>query len=123
MRIIHAMLLLAALGLAGCSTYRVTSNIPAGNTAHAPVAGPVLLMEGELPDDRAYEELGPIEVTVRKGSPLVEAPGREHADLALTQKARDMGAEAVIRIKYESGFDAMTWGHIEANGIAIRFAD
>lgn len=123
MRIIQAISLLAAVSLTGCSTYRVTSNIPSGSASHGPVAGPVLLMEGELPDARAYEELGPIEVTVRKGSPLVDAPTRQHADLALTQKARDMGAEAVIRIKYESGFDAMTWGHIEANGIAIRFAD
>lgn len=118
---IHATVLLAAISLAGCSTYRVTSNIPGTIAVVPPV--PVLLVEGELQAERAYHELGPIEVTVRKGNPFVDAPGRRQADSALTQKARHMGAEAVIRIQYKDGFDIVSWGHIEASGVGIRFDD
>lgn len=117
----QAILLLAAVSLASCSTYRVSSNIPSGQVPASD--GAVLLIEGELPDSRGYQELGPIEVIVRKGSPFVDPPTRRHAELALTQKARDMGAEAVIRVEYKDGFDIVSWGHIEARGIGIRFDD
>lgn len=119
----HIILLLGALSLAGCSTYRVTSNIPAGTVSEQPVSGPVMLLEGEPTGERPFHELGPIEVSVRKGSPFVATPDRNEANRALRQKARDMGAEAVIRIRYESGFDVISWGHIQASGIAIRFTD
>lgn len=118
---IHITSLLAAACLVGCSTYRVTSNIPSGHAAAAG-SGPVILVQGELPD-REYQELGPIEVTVRKGSPFVSAPTRQQADAALIQKARDQGAEAVIRIHYQSGFDIISWGHIKASGVGVRFAE
>lgn len=118
---IQAVLLLAVACLAGCSTYRVTSNIPAAGVAQRP-AGPVLLLQ-EAPSNRAYEELGPIEVTVRKGSPFVSAPTQQQADVALIQKARDMGAAAVIRIHYQDGFDIISWGHIKATGVGVRFTD
>lgn len=117
---IQAVVMLAAVSLAGCSTYRVTSNIPTGQAVQP--AGPVMLLPDTAPE-RPFEELGPIEVTVRKGSPFVSAPTEEQANIALIQKAQDMGAEAVIRIHYQSGFDVMTWGHIKASGVGVRFTD
>lgn len=120
---IHFILLLGALSLPGCSTYRITSNIPAGTASVQPVSGPVMLLEGEPTGERPFQELGAIEVSVRKGSPFVDTPDRDEADRALRQKARDMGAEAVIRIQYESDFDIISWGHIQASGIGIRFTD
>ncbi len=117
---IQTVVLLAAVSLAGCSTYRVTSNIPTGQAAQP--AGPVMLLPDAAPE-RPFEELGPIEVTVRKGSPFVSAPTEDQANVARVQKARDRGAEAVIRIQYQSGFDMMTWGHIKASGVGVRFTD
>lgn len=110
---------IAASLLSGCATYRITSNIP---SAAAPSSAPVALVQGE-PHRQAYKELGPIQITVRKGSPFVATPTREQADRALIQKGRDMGAEAVIRIEYESGFDVISWGHISARGVGIRFVE
>lgn len=118
---IQTVLLMATVFLTGCSTYRVTSNIPAADSV-SPMRGPVMLVQGELPE-RDYRELGPIEVTVRKGSPFMNAPTQQQADVALIQKARDMGAEAVIRINYQSGFDILSWGHIKASGVGVQFAE
>jgi uncharacterized protein YbjQ (UPF0145 family) len=36
-------------------------------------------------------------------------------------RARVMKADAVINIKYKSGIGLMTWGYIDANGVAVKF--
>ncbi len=110
-----------AMLLSGCATYRVTSNIPSAGEAAA-VGGTVMVLQAETLQ-RAYQELGPIQVTVRKGNPFMATPTHEQADLALRQKARDMGAEAIIRVHYEEGFGLMSGSHIKAEGIAIRFTE
>lgn len=112
---------IACLLLTGCSTYRVTSNIPPAQHA-TPASTPVAVIEGE-PVAHRFEELGPIEVTVHKGSPVAATPTRKQADSALVQKARDMGADAVIRVQYESGFNVFSWGYISAAGVGVRFID
>lgn len=107
--------------LPGCATYRVTSNIVPNPDTQIRTEGPVMLLETDT--SRPYSELGPIEVTVLKGNPFMASPTRKEADRALAQKAREQGADAVIRIHYESGFDVVTWGHIKANGVSIRFSE
>ena len=112
---------LAGVLLSGCTTYRVTSNVI--DSPH-PTPGNVRIMVYE--DDSAdhhYQRMGPIEVTVRKGNPFMASPTKRQAEAALVQKARDMGAEAVINATYESGFDLMSWGHIKAKGVCIRYTE
>ncbi|MBK8766287.1 MAG: heavy metal-binding domain-containing protein [Burkholderiaceae bacterium] len=125
----RSMLVLAALilaGLSGCAAYRVSSNVdpapgaaPSGTAAQT--TGAVVLAEDSLPG-RRYTEIGPIEVSVKKLTVFHKDPTREQANEALIEKARGMGADAVIRVKYTSGIGFTTWGYIDAKGTAVRLA-
>lgn len=120
------LLVFLAAGLSGCAAYRVSSNVdpapgaaPSGATA--PSAGPVLLAEDALPG-RRYTAIGPVEVSVKKLTVFHKDPTREQANEALIEKARSMGANAVVNITYASGIGFTTWGYIDAKGTAVRLA-
>ncbi|MBP8310137.1 MAG: heavy metal-binding domain-containing protein [Burkholderiaceae bacterium] len=125
----RSTLVLAALvfaSLSGCAAYRVSSNVdPAPgatpSAAAVPSSGPVVLAEDHLPG-RRYTEIGPVEVSVKKLTVFHKDPTREQANEALIEKARGMGANAVVNIKYTSGIGFTTWGYIDAKGTAVRLA-
>jgi hypothetical protein len=122
-RLTHAFLALALATTAGCAAYRVESNIeekPAPTASVAP-AGPVLLSESGFPG-RKYTEIGPIDVSVKKLTVFHADPTKEQANEALIGKARLMGADAVINVKYESGVGLTTWGYMDAKGTAVKFS-
>jgi hypothetical protein len=121
-RLTHALLSIAIAATAGCASYRVESNIeekPAPAAAASPAAQ-VLLSEGSLPG-RKYSEVGPIEVSVKKLTVFHADPTKEQANQALIEKARLLGADAVINVKYESGVGFTTWGYMDAKGTAVKF--
>ena len=113
----------------GCASYRTDSNIPSappqptgpGAAAVKPL-GPVLISEDALPN-RKYKELGAIEVSVKKLTVFHKDPTREQANEALTEKARAIGADAVIKVVYKTGIGFTTWGYIDANGVGVKLAD
>ncbi len=106
----------------GCATYRTSSNIDS-ETAPAVVSNtPVLISEGPI-TDRKYEEIGPIEVSIKKLTVFHDDPTVEQANKALIDKARIIGAEAVINVSYKSGIGFTTWGYIDAKGTGVRFTD
>jgi uncharacterized protein YbjQ (UPF0145 family) len=72
---------------------------------------------------RKYKEIGPIEVSVKKLTIFHSDPTKEQANEALAEKARVIGADAVINVTYQSGIGLMTWGYIDAKGIGVKFAD
>ena len=117
----HLFAVVVALTTAGCASYRVSSNV---ESAPAPsvAATPVLLSEDSLPG-RKYSELGPIEVSVKKLTIFHEDPTKAHADEALVEKARSIGADAVVNIKYTSGIGFTTWGYIDAKGIGVKMTE
>ena len=102
--------------LSGCSGYRMTSNVPTGDPVTETY--PVTISAGDLAVP--YEEIGPLEVVVRPVSYFADSPTRREARLGLMQKARQMGATAVIKVTYEERFDLISMGHIAAQGIAVR---
>ncbi len=106
---------------AGCAAYRTDSNIetPAAPTASSAV--PVLIQEGSLPN-RKYRELGPIEVSVKKLTVFHADPTKVQANEALIERARAMGADAVINVTYTSGVGLTTWGYMDAKGIGVKLA-
>ena len=82
----------------------------------------VTISADALPN-RNYTTIGPVEVTVKKPTVFDRNPTQEDANQALTEKARAMGADAVINATYLSGVDAATsWAQIEAKGVAVRLA-
>lgn len=106
----------------GCASYRTSSNIsseaPVGLSANTKV----LISEDSLPG-RKYKKVGPIEVSVKKLTVFHKDPTREQANEALTEKARAIGADAVVNVTYKSGIGLMTWGYIDANGTGVKLAD
>ncbi len=104
----------------GCTAYRVSSK--SVDSSPVPVSGApqqVLLAQDNLPG-RRYAIIGPIQVSVKKLTVFHKDPTREQANEALIEKARELGASAVINIKYTEGIGMMTWGYIDAAGTAVR---
>ena len=115
---------IAATAISGCATYRTDSNIPAAPAAPASAVVSkvsVLILEG-VPD-RKYKELGSVEVSVKKLTVFHKDPTKEQANEALIEKARLIGADAVIKVTYESGIGFTTWGYIDAKGVGIKFSE
>jgi len=104
--------------LVGCATYRTDSNIPASAAASK---ASVLILDG-VPD-RRYKELGSVEVSIKKLTIFHKDPTKEQANEALVEKARIIGADAVIKVTYESGIGFTTWGYIDAKGVGVKFSE
>lgn len=122
-RHVHGALLAVLVATAsGCASYRTSSNIESTPAPAATPAARVVLAEDSLPG-RKYIELGPIEVSVKKLTVFHKDPTKEQANEALIEKARSIGANAVVNIKYTSGIGFTTWGYIDAKGVGVKLAE
>lgn len=121
---IRALLAVAVAITSGCASYRTDSNIESATPAAAAATASVkvLLSEDRLPG-RKYTEIGPIEVSVKKLTIFHQDPTKEQANEALIEKARSIGANAVIGIRYEAGVGLTTWGYMDAKGTGVKLAD
>ena len=106
----------------GCASYRTSSNISSESAPALSANTRVLIAEDSLPS-RKYKEIGPIEVSVKKLTIFHSDPTKEQANEALTEKARVIGADAVINVTYQSGIGLWTWGYMDAKGIGVKLAD
>ena len=120
---------LITLTLAGCASYRTSSSGPPTSTSDTQTAidatpsnVEIIVTESSM-IDRNYEIIGPIEVKVSKLTAFHKDPTEEQANEALINKAREVGADAVIDVTYKSGTGFTTWGYIKANGTGIRYSD
>lgn len=118
-KIASSGLALLVVVLSGCASYRTDSNITVESTPAVNPNANVQIIEG-LPD-RKYTEVGPIEVSVKKLTAFHSDPTKEHANAALIERARIIGADAVIRVTYESGIGFTTWGYIDAKGVGVKW--
>lgn len=114
-------LLIVLVLTCGCA-YRTSSNIKSGPTSAVISNTPVIISEGCLPD-RKYKEIGPIEVSIKKLTIFHKDPTKEQANEALIEKARVIGADAVINVTYKSGIGFTTWGYMDARGTGVKLAD
>lgn len=112
--------IIAVAVLSGCAAYRTDSNITAAPVPATRSDASVLIVEGPLPN-RKYKEVGPIDVSVKKLTVFHADPTREQANRALIERARMIGADAVINVTYQSGIGLMTWGYMDAKGTAVKF--
>ncbi len=117
------LLILALLtaSASGCA-YRTSSNIKPQPEGTVVSTHPVIIAEDDLPG-RRYEDLGPIEVSVKKLTMFHADPTREQANEALIEQARVVGADAVINVTYKSGIGLMTWGYMDAKGSGVKFVE
>ena len=125
MKINRASLLAATIivfATSGCASYRTDSNITSDPAPSVRSNSNVLISEDSLPN-RKYKGIGPIEVSVKKLTVFHKDPTKEQANEALIEKARIIGADAVINVIYKSGIGLMTWGYIDANGTGVKLAE
>lgn len=114
MKFIALILLLA---MQGCA-YRTSENTDI-NQANA---NNIVLSESHI-KGKKYISVGPISVEIKKTTIFNADPTEEMANDLLKAKAKQMGADAVINVRYDSGMGLLTWGYIEATGIAVRFVN
>lgn len=114
--------LLVAVLTSGCASYRTSSNISSDAPAGLTAGTKVLIAEDALPN-RKFKEIGPIEISVKKLTVFHADPTKEQANEALSEKARAIGADAVVNVVYTSGIGLTTWGYIDANGTGVKLLD
>jgi len=72
--------------------------------------------------NRPYTKLGDISVTVNKTTVFHSDPTEEKIDEALREEAAELGANAVILVKYgEVKVTGMSWGSRDGSGKAVKF--
>ena len=72
--------------------------------------------------DRPYKSLGDITATVNKTTIFHPNPTREMVNEKLQKEASELGADAVILIRYgDGGISLMSWGSLEGKGRAIKY--
>lgn len=121
---------LAALALTGCATWSTSSvdnsNADIKTTSEAASAQKKTPSQIVITDtdvvDRRYASLGDISVTVNKTTIFHPEPTRELVNDKLREKAAELGADAVILVRYgNGGVSLMSWGSLEGKGRAIKF--
>lgn len=118
----HLLLLVIAVlswGLGGCATYRNSSNVSSPERTDYSQRTPVVIITEGTPQEK-YTEIGPIEISIKKLTVFNADPTREQANDLLKEKARVIGADAVIHVRYESGIGMTTWGYMDAKGMGVK---
>ncbi len=130
----------SAFVLAACSSYSSTSVSTPGqqevrSTETDPTAAPakvesdrpatspskVVITKDDI-TDRPYEVIGDIKVTVNKTTIFNADPTPEMVDERLREKAAELGADAVILVRYGSvGISLLSWGSLNGQGRAVFF--
>jgi uncharacterized protein YbjQ (UPF0145 family) len=138
------MLALVCAGVTACGTYSSTGVKPTGekgsavasssdpNLKQAPElksgrpasdATKIVLTTGDI-TDRKYQAIGDIEVTVNKATIFDRDPTPALVDEQLREKAAELGADAVIFIRYGTvGVSLFSWGSLDGEGRAVYFVD
>lgn len=126
-----AFLTLAMVGLlflAGCGT-RASSSVELAPTAGAVESRPQkaltdIVITTEDITDRPYRVIGDIEVTVSKNTIFDSDPTPAKADQELRAEAAQLGADAVILVRYgDVGISLFSWGVLEARGRAVAYVE
>ena len=104
-----------------CSCATRSSSKFSGKTKTA-LSAEIFLTESET-ISQPFEKLGPIEAVVKKNMLLFANPKKSQVDQELIQKARVIGADAIIDLEYSGGIGFATWGYMKASGIAVRYLE
>lgn len=112
MKFIFIALLLA---MQGCA-YRTSES----SSVEQVSANNIVISETHI-KGKKYTTVAPVTVEIKKTTIFNADPTEEMANDLLRKKAKQLGADAVINVRYDSGMGLLTWGYIEATGIAVRF--
>ena len=109
---------LACLLLVACS--RAAQTTGAAPSVTSEVNG-FIVTDGDI-THRPYDLLGLVSVTVSRRNLISTRPDRQLVDDRLIERARQIGADAVIRVIYSpTPLTASRWAGTKAEGMAIRY--
>ena len=128
MRKIQFILLVCfAFVVSGCATWSTASVESATGTEQAGLPADqtdpnnILVTEDDI-TDRPYRTIGDIKVKVNKTTLFHPDPTPELVDQKLREKAAELGADAVILVRYGTvGVSPLSWGSLDGNGRAVAF--
>lgn len=102
----------------------LAQNVTPAPTVAAASLDPALPVTAADIADRKYVVLGPIHTNVRKATVFSKAASETKVFKELWERARKMGADAVILASYGKSHVTMTsWGSKAATGTAIKWVD
>lgn len=124
----HRICVLVVLTLlSACGTRSSESVSPVAGAQSTPVTAgstkpeSIVITTGDI-TDRPYRSLGDISVTVSKWTIFDADPTPEKVNDALRAKAAELGANAVVLVRYGTvGIGALTWGKLDGSGRAVAF--
>lgn len=122
-RITAAIALMAALSACadGWATTNVAKPVTASATRAPTPADQIQLIEGDVVD-KPYKSLGDVSVTVNKVTIFNADPTREMVNQRLRSEAAQLGADAVIQVRYGTvGISPLSWGSLDGKGRAIAY--
>jgi hypothetical protein len=116
-------LLLSACGTRSSSDVTPTVGAAPAATKYAVKTDPAALtLTDKDITDRKYHSLGDIKVTVSKNTIFDSDPTPAKVDEALRKKAAELGADAVILVRYGTvGVSFTSWGALDGSGRAIAY--
>lgn len=114
------------LVLTGCATWS-TSSVDSRPEQAKPVElvkiapEKVRITDGDIVDLK-YEPVGDITVSVNKTTLFHPNPTPALVNAKLQEKAAELGADAVILVRYgDGGVSLFSWGSLEGKGRAVRY--
>ena len=119
-----ALVAVSVMLLCGCATW--STGTVERKDSHAAIEKPtdsarITVTESDV-TNRKYVSLGDITVTVNKTTIFNADPTKELVNEKLKEKAAELGADAVILVRYGSGgISLMSWGSLEGKGRAIKY--
>jgi hypothetical protein len=115
----HALLIATVLAL--ISTAAADAQTVIAAAPHTSNVDGFIVTEGDI-SDRPYTVLGTVTAKAGKLTWVSRNPDWTDIDAKLRDKARQTGADAVVRVRYvPTGASLMSWGGIKGEGVAIKF--
>ena len=108
--------------LSACATWSTSSVDRKEQAAALKPTDPAKVALSEGDSNRKYTSLGDISVAVNKTTVFNRDPTREDVNQKLKEKAAELGADAVIHVRYgDGGISLLSWGSLEGKGRAIKY--
>jgi hypothetical protein len=121
--------LIICLSVTGCATWS-SSSVDLKTMSDKAQAGKIhkvpsdILITASDKLDRKYKTLADLEVTVNKTTLFHADPTREMVNQKLQEEAAELGADAVILVRYGTvGVSVFSWGSLDGKGRAIAYVE
>lgn len=120
--LVYVTSVLLSIGCATWSTGSIDSSTATTTAPNIQTNPSAIIVTTKDITDRKYQVLGDISIKVRKTTVFHPDPTPEQVNKKLQEKASQLGADAVIFVRYgQVGVSLWSWGALEGNGRAVKF--